>query len=221
MNKTLIKIGMLVILLVIPIFIFIFLRSFGVNHFQLTTYYPIDYLEKEVQGKKVVDTVFHSVPDFKLIDQKGDSLKNTPSQNKILVVNFFFTRCPGICPIITSNLTKVQESFVDDPNFQMVSISVDPDFDRAEVLAKYQEKFKIDPKLWTLATGNSDEIYKLGFYGFKLPADTIDKTLHSEKVVLLDKKRHIRGYYTGTDKTEIDRLITEAKILQHEYKLSE
>ncbi|MFN0048342.1 MAG: SCO family protein [Cytophagales bacterium] len=221
MNKNIFKIGMLVILLVLPIFVFLFLKTFGVNHFGLITYYPIEFKERNVGGKTVVDTIFHQVPDFKLINQEADSINKGQLQNKIIIADFFFTRCPGICPIITSNLSKVQEAFIDDKDVMMLSISVDAEFDRPDILLKYQEKFNIDGKKWFLATGDRDEIYKLGFYGFKLPADTIDKTLHSEKVVLLDKDRHIRGYYTGTDKVEIDRLITEAKILQHEYKLAE
>ncbi len=104
----------------------------------------------------------------------------------------------------------------------MASISVDPEYDQQpNVLNEYQKKFNIKSNKWLLMTGDPLEVYKLGFYGFKLPADTVDKTLHSEKVVLLDKDRHIRGYYTGTDIKEIDRLITEVKILQHEYKYSQ
>ncbi len=221
MNKNLIKIGILALVLVVPIFVIMFLKTFGVNHFEIMTYYPIDFKERIINGKTVIDTTFHQVPDFKLINQNGDSINKRQLNDKIIVASFFFTRCPGICPIITSNLLKVQESFVSDSNVMMVSISVDSEYDRPEILRKYQQKFNIDSNKWLLNTGAAAEIYNLGFYGFKLPADTIDKTLHSEKVVLLDKNRHIRGYYTGTDKKEIDRLITEIKILQHGYKLSQ
>jgi len=218
MNSKLTKVGILVVVLLIPILVVFFLRTFATNHFGIITYYPTEVKERIVDGKTILDTVFHQVSEFPLVNQNGDSVNKGQLSKKIIIANFFFTRCPGICPIITSNLLKVQQSFIDDSDVMLVSISVDAQYDRPDVMLKYQEKFKIDNNKWFLSTGDARAIYNLGFYGFKLPADTVDKTLHSEKVVLLDKERHIRGYYTGTDKKEIDRLITEAKILQYEYK---
>ena len=220
MNRNFIKIGALVILLVVPILIYIFLRSFGSNHYSLPKFIPIEFKEINENGKLRVDTLFHVVPKFNLINSVSDSINDNRFEGKILICNFFFTRCPGICPRIMANLTRAQEAFIDSKDVNMVSISVDPDYDRPEILKGYEKKFNTKHQKWVLSTGTEDEVYKLGFYGFKLPADTIDHTLHSEKVVLLDKDRHIRGYYTGTDSEEINRLILETKILQYEYEHS-
>jgi protein SCO1/2 len=213
MNDKISKIGMLAALLAVPILIYAILQLTGKNHYKVMTYYPLEVVTTEVKGKFTYDTIFYQLPDFGLIDDNGDSVNLKRFENKVLVANFFFTRCGGICPKIMSNLTLVQEAYYKTNELNILSITVDPEYDKGEILTNYGKKLNIDPNKWILCTGKPIDIYNLGFYGFKLPADTVDKTLHSEKVVLLDRKRHIRGYYTGTDKKEIERLITEANIL--------
>lgn len=217
MNKNFVKIGILANLLIIPILVYMFLQFFGKNHYRIRKYYPLEVFSYEKDGKLVNDTSFHTIPYFPLIDSNNDSLSKSRLENDVLIVSFFFTRCPSICPIITSNLTLAQEAFYQKEGIKILSITVDADYDKGDILKKYQKRFNINDKKWILSTGNPMDIYNLGFYGFKLPSDTVDKTLHSEKVVLLDKKRQIRGYYTGTDKKEIERLITEANILLYNY----
>lgn len=206
------KIGGLVILLMLPIFIIMFLHFFGENHYRIPIYYPS--IEQDFSANP--DTIYHTIPTFKMVSQKSDSIYGL--SDKITVVDFFFTRCAGICPKMTANLTKVQATFEKDSDVELVSVSVDPEYDTPEVLNNYANKFGIIYPKWKLLNGSKLDVYQLGFYGFKLPSDTVDKTLHSEKAVLVDKDRRIRGYYNATDTKEIDRLITEIKILKYEYE---
>ena len=216
--KTPIKIGILVLTLVVPVLVYIFLKTFGENHYSLPTYFPADIVEREQNGKIIYDTTFHQIPDFKVVDQYSRTLTGASFANKILVVNFFFTRCPGICPKMSSQLSRVQESFIRDSTVQILSFTVDPEYDQPDILKKYADKFNAKENKWFLATTNSKiDVFNIGFYGFKVPSDTVDKFLHSEKILLVDKQKHIRGFYNGTNKKEVDRLITEIDILNYAY----
>ena len=212
------RVVMLVLLLVIPTFVFLFLQFFGKNHYRIKTYYP-EKIEKNVVGG--FDTTFHKTPNFSFINQENsqiDFYKN--SDNKLSVVSFFFSRCPGICPRMSRQLARVQERFKDYDDLKLYSISVDPEYDTVGVLQDYAKKYEVNSNKWSLLTGDKMEVYKIGFFGLKLPADTIDKTLHSERLVLIDKEKHIRGYYNGIKPEEVDRLMTEITILDYEYKQS-
>jgi protein SCO1/2 len=216
--KSSIKIGILVITLVVPVLVYFFLRTFGENHYSLPTYFPEDISEQKVNDKVIYDTVFHQIPDFKIVDQNNRTLTGASFKDKVLVVDFFFTRCPGICPQMSSQLSRVQESFISQKDVQILSFTVDPEFDQPGILKEYAKKFEAKDDKWFLATTNSKtDVFNIGFYGFKVPSDTVDKFLHSEKVLLVDKDKHIRGFYNGTNKKEVDRLITEIDILLYEY----
>lgn len=207
------------LILVVPLLVYVFLKSFGTNHYALKKFIPIEINERTENGKLIYDTIFHQIPDFLAINQDNKTISGADFSNKILVVDFFFTRCPGICPKMTSQLTRVQEIFKNKPDVQIVSFTVDTDFDNPDVLKKYADKYSIDASVWTLAkTKTKLDVFNLGFYGFKIPSDTVDKFLHSEKIILVDKEKHIRGFYTGTDKKDIDRLTTEIGVLLYEYQ---
>ncbi|TAG52152.1 MAG: SCO family protein [Cytophagales bacterium] len=205
------------ILLILPVLVYLFLKNFGENHYRLPYYFPTEISEPNEKGK--IDTTFHVIPDFKAINQNKDSVSLANFENQILVVDFFFTRCPGICPKMTSQLTRIQEIFKDKKEVSILSFTVDPEFDSPEVLTKYAQKFGIDIQTWQLLKTNTKvEVFNLGFYGFKVPSDTVDKFLHSEKIILVDKQKHIRGFYSGTEKKEVDRLTTEIGVLLYEYE---
>lgn len=212
------KIGILTVTLVLPVLVYFFLKTFGINHYSLPTYFPETITDKIVNDKLISDTIFHQIPDFKVVDQNNNTITGNTFKTKILIVNFFFTRCPGICPKMTSQLNRVQESFITKEDLQILSFTVDPDFDKPEILKKYAQKYAVRDGRWYLATTDSQlDVFNLGFHGFKVPSDTVDKFLHSEKILLVDKEKHIRGFYTGTNQKEIDRLITEVDILLYNY----
>ncbi|MDT7833163.1 SCO family protein [Flavobacteriaceae bacterium S356] len=171
------------------------------------------------KGKEVIG--FHSIPDFNFVNQEGEKVTSKTFDNKIFIADFFFTACPGICPIMTRNMTTVQEAFKDDSSVSILSHSVTPKKDSVAQLKKYAlEKGVISGK-WHLVTGDRSEIYNLGrnFYfvdddlGVKKDEDDF---LHTENFVLIDKKKHIRGIYNGLSKNSVQQLIADIKTLKKE-----
>jgi len=235
MNK---KTIILFIVLILPVFIYLGLKTWGTNHFVLPRYIPaIDSTTGEIKmGKRLnprwdeseLDTIFQTIPVFNLINEKGQSFSSSSLKGKIYVASFFFTRCGTICPKITGQLSRVQDAFNKDPDLKLISISVDPAFDHPEKLQAYAKRFDANTGQWTFLTGEKKVIYPLILTGFHVPlADASeydaaiknpDETfIHSERLVLVDKEGVIRGFYVGTDKKEVDRLLVEIKVLKTIY----
>ncbi len=171
--------------------------------------------EEIVNGKKIQ----HTIAGFELVNQDGVKKGIEDWTGKIVVVDFFFTHCPVICPKMTANLKRVQEAFSDN-EILINSFSVDPQRDSAVQLKKYSEKFRINLDNWQLLTGDKKDIYKLARNSFMLVATDgdggPDDFIHSEKLTLIDKKKMIRGYYDGTNEKDTDQLIYDIKKLQDE-----
>ncbi|ANW95286.1 electron transporter [Wenyingzhuangia fucanilytica] len=162
---------------------------------------------------------FHTISDFNLIDQSGQKISNKTFDDKIYVVNFFFTTCPGICPKMTSNLSMVQKAYLKDKEVLILSHSVTPSIDSVEVLKHYAEVNDIQQNKWFLATGSRKEIYDLGRNSYFIEEDMgeelkEDDFLHTENFVLIDKNKHIRGIYNGLNKTATQQLIIDIKTLK-------
>jgi protein SCO1/2 len=181
------------------------------------------YNPADVNPKLVDESLWHihhnhKVADFKLINQNGDTITQKDYKNKIYVADFFFTRCKTICPIMTNNMEKVQEVFLKDDDIKFLSLSVTPVIDSVSVLKNYAiEKGVIDSK-WNVTTGNKKEIYNLARKSYFVVTDQGDGGLqdfiHTENFVLVDKNKQIRGYYDGTDLKDINRLISDIKLLK-------
>ena len=179
----------------------------------------VDTVKKD--GKTVYDTVFHVVKDFTFTNQMGQQvgLHNLP--NKVVLVNFFFTSCPSICPKMMANLEKIQQAYVkNDTLLQLVSFTVDPERDTAETLRQYGLKHNINPDNWWLLTGDKKDIYDLArneFYVSVTKGDGgPDDFSHTEKLVLLDKDHYIRGYYDGTDSNAVRQCANDIAVLHLE-----
>jgi len=174
-------------------------------------------------AKGGVDTVYHSVPAFMLTDQNNLPRGSKDYEKKVLVTDFFFADCKTICPKMAANLIIAQKKLDHlKRDFGIVSITVNPENDTPEKLKDYAKMVHADPEIWNFLTGNKDSIYKLALNGFLVNAmeDTskvIPDFIHSEKIILLDKQRRIRGYYDGTSTAEINRLIDEVRVLLTEY----
>ena len=168
------------------------------------------------------DTLFYTIPEYSFINQKGETITNTTYKGKIHVTNFFFTSCPGICPIIMNQLTRVQEEHANTPDFMMLSHSLDPKNDSPDVLLNYGERLGVNFKMWNLVTGNPEDIHNMSRDGYKLAAAWDNKAPgginHTERVTLVDKEGHIRGWYIGTDADDMDRLIDDIERLSKEYE---
>lgn len=176
-----------------------------------------DVVLKEENGRKVKDTVYQTIPTFNLLNQQGERFSSNILDGKIYVADFFFTHCPTICPTMTKNMIKVQEAIKDVPGFQIVSFSIDPERDTAEVLQNYIKKYEIADTNWHFLTGDKQKIYDLG-YKYKLnvmesddPAD--GGFIHSEHFMLIDQEGYIRGAYVGTNPKEVEQLIRDIRKL--------
>ncbi len=166
----------------------------------------------------------HRIPRFRLINQLGDTITEETFADKIYVVDFFFTSCPGICPKMTSNMALIQEAFKKDNGVLLLSHSVTPEIDSVPILRNYGEDKGVQPNKWHLATGERKQIYDLGRYAYFVEEDlgiTKDENdfLHTENFILIDKSKHIRGIYNGLNKTAISQLIADIKTLQKETTL--
>ncbi len=164
---------------------------------------------------------FHKIPDFKLVNQLGDTITQKSFKNKIYVTDFFFTTCPGICLNMTSNMLKVQEEFKNDNEIKLLSHSVTPSIDSVSVLKDYAELHGIIENKWHLVTGDRNEIYELGRNQYFVENDLgipkdINDFLHTENFLLIDKNKHIRGIYNGLNRASIAQLITDIKTLKTE-----
>ncbi|MCB0793396.1 MAG: SCO family protein [Flavobacteriales bacterium] len=188
------------------------------------TYRTLPYYgPKEVNGPG--DTTYFQVPPFEFTDQDGAVLGEERVKGKILVVDFFFTRCSTICPRMTTQLQQLQLQLTDEAFADVLFLShtVDPEHDTVEVLKAYADRYQADPSRWQFVTGAKEDIYLQGADGYFLAAreDVMapDGFLHSEMFVLVDRDRHIRGYYDGTNSAEVGRLVTDLKMLLKEEKL--
>lgn len=159
--------------------------------------------------------VISTLPEFSLTSDKGQPLGNTDMAGKVWIADFFFTSCAGPCPIMTRSLAGVAKKLEAYPDVEFVSISVDPETDTPEVLARYGEKFGADPARWHFLTGTADAIQEIAVKGFMI-GSVDDPVIHSTKFCLVDKKGRIRGYFTGTDEMETEELVAAVHRLLEE-----
>ncbi|HEX8356188.1 MAG TPA: SCO family protein, partial [Segetibacter sp.] len=192
-------------------------------------YYVDSVVERNIDGKTTFDTIWHKTRNFTLINQLGDTVSLTDIQNKVIVLDFFFTRCPSICPKLTANMAKLQQSFshynrgrkvIDSSIARFISISIDPERDSVAALKKYADKFKVNHDNWWMLTGNKKEIYDVALNELKLglqDGEGVDTSfIHSQKFVLLDKDYLVRGYYNGLDTTSLALLAKDIGLLMLE-----
>lgn len=175
------------------------------------------------KGKKFTDTAYFQIPDFKFVNQLGDTVTKNSVQGKILLVDFFFTTCKSICIPMHQNMKKVQEAFMQEPDVQILSHTVDPETDTVKQLFKYAVDNNISSKNWFLLTGDKKEIYKMARNGYFITATQGDggptDFIHDEKIAIIDKEGQIRGYYNGTDSLKVKELMDAVKVLLASYNV--
>lgn len=181
-------------------------------------YYYDSVMTTMKDGKEITDTLWHSVNNITLINQLGNPVSLGELKGRIIVADFFFTHCPSICPTLTRNMKKLQDALklknemkiMDTPFVQFLSFSVDPERDSATVLKKYADKYGVNPDVWWLLTGPKKTIYDFALNELKMgisDGEGVDSNfIHTQKMVVLDKDRVVRGYYDGLDSTDLSRL---------------
>jgi protein SCO1/2 len=163
----------------------------------------------------------HAIPPFTLTDQSGRRFTEKDLDGRIHVASFFFTRCRSVCPRMNRNLLELRRRLKEEQRVLLLSYSVDPENDSAEVLLRYALDMDIDTAGWRLLTGDRETVYRLAkkeyFAGDSLGyAEPLETFLHTENLVLVDGRRRIRGVYNGTLRTEADRLAEDIRILLRE-----
>jgi protein SCO1/2 len=170
------------------------------------------------------DSTYHEIKVFSFVNQNGEVITLDSLKNKIVVTEFFFTTCQSICPIMNTNLQKVYKTFADRKDVLILSHTVDPEQDSVAALQHYAALQGVYDRRWMFVTGAKKELYKSARKSYLLNAEDgdggDDDFIHTQNFALIDKNRHIRGFYDGTDSVEIMRLISEIKLLiqEHDFK---
>ncbi len=176
-------------------------------------------IQKEVDGRSVIDTLYHKVPDFRFTDQNGQAVTAATFEGKIYIADFFFTSCPTICPVMKKNLLKVYEIYKDSANVSILSHTIDPRHDSVEVLRDYAERLDARTPGWYFVTGDQDSIFSIARQYMVSALEDKDAPggyAHSGALALMDKERRIRGYYDGTEEEATKRLIRDIRTLLNE-----
>ena len=185
-------------------------------------YQPANVNAELVDSTLLDQRKYHTIADFRLINQNGDTITQDNYKNKIYVADFIFTTCQTICPVMTNHMAEIQKQIMNDDEVMLLSHSVTPEIDSVEQLKRYaKEKGVVDSK-WNLVTGDKKQIYELARKSYMAVktlgnGDQYDM-IHTENFMLIDKKRQIRGYYDGTKPEDIERLLNDIKILKKEYQ---
>ena len=184
---------------------------------RLPVYQPASVNNELVDSTIVHKINYHKISDFSLTNQNGEIVTQKKYDNKIYVADFFFTTCQSICPVMTKNMKDLQYKLIEDSEILLLSHTVFPEIDSVEVLKKYAIDNSVIDSKWDLVTGDKKEIYDLARKSYLAAKDNDFSEydiIHTENFVLIDKKKQIRGFYDGTDKEEINRLINDIKILK-------
>ena len=172
------------------------------------------------RGETTYDTAWHQVSNMQFTNQFGKKVSFADLKGKIIVLDFFFTRCPTICPKLARAMKKLQSSFTNNDSIvEFISISVDPVHDSVTELRKWAEKYNVNPDSWWLLTGNRDSIYHFALNEIKANiADVNVDTafIHTEDFFLIDKERIVRGWYNGFDSLEQKKLVRDIPLLMLE-----
>ena len=207
---------------VLPIASYLFVSNLSKDAIKMPRRYFYDtVVVKMEKGKKVNDTVWHKVRPFKLKNQFGKEVGLEDWGGKIIIADFFFTSCPSICPKLTRNMKKLQTAFKKtDSLVRFVSFTVDPVRDTVQALKAYGDKFGIDHDTWHMLTGDRNELYDIALNEFKASIASngnIDTGfIHTDRFFLLDRDRVVRGWYSGLDSLNLDKLIKDVVLLNME-----
>lgn len=182
-----------------------------------------EVVAKDVDGKTVADTIFHTIANFEFINQDSSMVTHETFAGKIYVADFFFTSCRTICPVMKTQMVRINNAIQDMPDVMILSHTIDPEYDTVGLLHDYAERLGATSDKWHFVTGKPmDYVFNLAQTSYFATAME-DKTepdgfIHSGAFLLIDKERRIRGKYDGTKEEDVNRLITDIGRLRKEYE---
>ncbi|MXV17621.1 SCO family protein [Hufsiella ginkgonis] len=214
------KILILVVILALPGFLYYLLQEKGKNRYHPLAIFGPKQLAgtfHKKRGKKIRDTLYHTVPSFLLTNQNGLPTKFPADSGSITVVSFFYTRGGQPCAYMNYALSGLVKEYDRNKRMQFLTISVDPEFDTPPELKKYSMTYSARAGKWSFLTGDQDKIYEIARRGFLVDAlrDTLEQGnfIYSPMFILVDPLRRIRGYYDSGIKEQVDKLNDEIKVL--------
>lgn len=183
----------------------------------LPIFNPSDVNPELVDSTVQYISKYHTIADFSFVNQNGKTITQKDYEGKVYVADFFFTTCGSICPKMTTNLAEVQKAIINNPKVMLLSHTVFPETDSVPVLKAYALKNGVVDSKWNLVTGDKKEIYTMArksYLAVKLgkPEQLYDM-VHTENFVLVDTKKRVRGFYDGTKKEDMKRLIEDINFL--------
>ncbi len=208
--------------IVLPMMGYILVKHYSEAAVQMPRRYFFDSVATvEKNGKISTDTIWHKVKNMTFTNQLGKTVTLDSLKGKILVINFFFTRCPTICPGLARNMKRLQDSYTNsrDSIVQFISISIDPEHDSVPQLRKFADRYTTNHDSWWFVTGNKKEIYDFALQEIKASvADSEVDTafIHTQNFFLLDRDRVIRGWFDGFDTVKQARLVRDIPLLMLE-----
>lgn len=222
----------LAVAVLLPLSFYLIAKGLKKDVLNMPKKYRVDRMDTVlVDGRQQVRQIYHRVQEFSGINQLGDSVSlNKDLAGKVLVVHFFFASCPDVCPKTMNVLKLLQHAFRKDPkkaksledDIQIVSISVDPAHDSVPILRAYGDRLGINHDRWWLLRTDMQQVTHYAHEELGLLASTeegdVDAQLHSQKVVVLDQQRYIRGYYEGLDSVSIGHAANDISLITLEKK---
>jgi protein SCO1 len=209
----------LLVAIVLPLLSYLMVKYYGDRAVTMPRrYYADTVINNVVDGKATTDTVWHRAKNISLINQLGDTVSLNDIKGRVIVADFFFTRCGSICPKLTRNMAMLQKAIklhddkkrIDTSFVQFISFTVDPEHDTAPVLKKYADRFGVNHDFWWMLTGDKKTIYDFAFEELKVDKYSDEPVnpdfVHTSRFTLLDKERVVRGYYNGLDSADMIRL---------------
>lgn len=165
----------------------------------------------QLKGSKELP-IIAELTDFRLIDQNGRDFSKDDLLGKVWIADFIFTTCAGPCPIMSNQFTELQSRYANATDLNLLSISVNPEYDTPAVLREYGKKYGADSEKWQFLTGEKDEVHKLAVEGFKV-GSIEEPIFHSTRFILMDNLARIRGYYISTELEEMKKLWQDVDLL--------
>lgn len=199
----------------------VILYSCSSSEKKLPIYGERNPIEREVDGKKIIDTVYHTIPNFSFLNQDSTALTQDFFNGKIYVANFFFTHCPSICPTMQRNLLKAYEKFKGNDKIAFLSHSIDFKYDQPSVLKDYANKLGVDNDQWQFVTGSKADIYGIAekyMVYTKEDANVPGGYDHQGYLVIIDPEKRIRGAYDGTNDEQVNQFLQDLDVILAEYK---
>jgi protein SCO1/2 len=215
----------LLIAIMLPLIGYWMVKYYSKDAVHMPHYYFYDSVTvKQKRGKSVNDTIWHKAKNIQFTNQLGKKVSLDDLHGKILVIDFFFTHCPTICPGMARSMKKLQQSFEKNPEIvHFISVSVDPEHDSVPDLRKFADNFNVNHDNWWFVTGNKKEIYDFALQELKASiadSDVDTAFIHTENFFLLDSDRIVRGWYNGFDTLKQAQLAMDIPTLMLERKKS-